>query len=109
MAVTPGQVGYIIKEYKMAKINPKEMETGEEDYGHIFVRFVSPGSVFFDFEIGGIVPLQMIVIGEYFLTLGKSQLLIEQAEAAQRGSDRRQIEIARPNIDPGAVSRVLRK
>jgi hypothetical protein len=88
----------------MAEIN----QTDKEDYGHIFVQFVSPGSVFFDFEMGGIVPLQMVVIGEYFLTLGKSQLLQEQAQVHQ-GSDRKQIEIARPNISSTAVSRALRK
>jgi len=108
MVDTPGQVGYIIKELKMTEINPKEAKTDEEDYGHIFVRFVSPGSVFFDFELGGIVPLQMVVIGEYLLTLGKSQLLQEQAQVHQ-GSDRKQIEIARPNISSTAVSRALKK
>jgi len=92
----------------MTEINPKDVNAGEKDYGHIFIRFVSPGSVFFDFDLGGIVPLQMIVIGEYFLTLGKSQLLKEQAEA-QHDSSREQIEIPRPNIDPGALMRKLKR
>ena len=92
----------------MAEINQKEIKTDEEDYGHIFVRFVSPGSVFFDFDIVGIVPLQMVVIGEYLITLGKSQLLQEQAQVHQ-DSSRKQIEIARPNISSTAVSRALKK
>ena len=92
----------------VTEINPKDVNVDEKDYGHIFIRFVSPGSVFFDFDLGGIVPLQMIVIGEYFLTLGKSQLLKEQAEA-QHDSSREQIEIPRPNIDPGALMRNLKR
>ena len=104
MVDTPGQVGYIIKELKMTEIN----QVKEEDVGHILVKFLSQGSVFFDFELGGIVPLQMVVIGEYLLTLGKSQLLQEQAQVHQ-GSDRKQIEIARPNISSTAVSRALKK
>ena len=92
----------------MTEINPKDQEKDEEDFGHINVKFISPGSVFFDFELGGIVPMQMIVIGEYFLTLGKSQLLREQAES-HKESSRQQIEIPRPNIDPAALSKVLKK
>ena len=91
----------------MTEINPAA-QNEEEDFGHINVKFVSPGSVFFDFELGGIVPLQMIVIGEYLLTLGKSQMLKEQAESHQNAS-RSQIEIPRPNIDPIALSKVLGK
>ncbi|GAG00573.1 unnamed protein product [marine sediment metagenome] len=91
----------------MTDINPKETTTEEEDYGHLNVRFISPGSVFFDFDLSGIAPMQMIVLGEYFLIMGKGQLLQEQAKAHQ-GSSKTQIEIARPNIDPGAVSRVLK-
>ena len=106
MVDTLGQVGYIIKELKMTEINPKDAE--KEDYGHINITFAGRGSVFFDFELAGIVPMQMIVIGEYFLTLGKSQLLQEQAQVHQDAS-RRQIEIARPNINPIALSKVLGK
>ena len=80
----------------------------EEDVGHILVKFLSQGSVFFDFELVGVVPLQMIVIGEYLLTLGKSQLLQEQAQTHENSS-RKQIEIARPNISSTAVSRALNK
>ena len=108
MVDTLGQVGYIIKELKMTEINPKEVVAEEEDYGHINVTFRGRGSVFFDFDLAGIVPLQMVVIGEYFLTLGKSQLLQEQAQVHQDAS-RRQIEIARPNINPIALSKVLGK
>ena len=78
----------------------------EEDVGHILVKFLSQGSVFFDFELVGVVPLQMIVIGEYLLTLGKSKLLQDLAQV-QEGSVKGQIEIARPNISGEAVSRIL--
>ena len=101
MVDTPGQVGYIIKELKMTEINQ-----AEKDYGHISVKFSSPGSVFFEFDLAGVVPLQMIVIGEYLLTLGKSKLLLEQAQA-EKDSPKSQIAIARPDISSGAVSRIL--
>ena len=88
----------------MTEIN----QVKEEDVGHILVKFLSQGSVFFDFELIGVVPLQMIVIGEYLLTLGKSKLLLEQAQTHENSS-RKQIEIARPNISSTAVSRALNK
>lgn len=105
MVDTPGQVGYIIKELKMTEIN----QVKEEDVGHILVKFLSQGSVFFDFELVGVVPLQMIVIGEYLLTLGKSKLLQDLAQVEETKAYKSQIEIARPNISGEAVSRVLSK
>ena len=81
----------------------------EEDVGHILVKFLSQGSVFFDFELIGVVPLQMIVIGEYLLTLGKSKLLQDLAQVEETKAYKSQIEIPRPNISGEAVSRILSK
>jgi len=93
----------------MVTIDPKEEEREEEqNAGFISIRFMRQGSVFFDFEVDGVVPMQMIAIGEYLSTLGKSKLLQEQARA-QQAESKQQIQIAQPGIAPGVLSKVLKK
>ena len=83
----------------------KEKEEEEEqNFGYIRVRFAQQGSVFFDFEVDGVVPMQMIAIGEYLSTMGKSQLLKELARA-EREMSKQQIQVAQPGVDPGALAR----
>jgi len=85
----------------MTDVTPQKEQKEEEQqfYGHILIRFFSPGSVFFDFEVDGIVPMQMIVIGEYLSTLGKGRLLQEQANAEREAEDQK-IQIAKAGINP---------
>jgi len=94
----------------MVTIDRKEVKDEEEqqEFGHIIVKFRQLGSVFFDFEVEEIVPLQLIAVGEYLTTMGKSKLLQEQATAQMRTSER-QILTAQPNIDPKAVVAALKK
>jgi len=94
----------------MVTIDPEEAkdEEKEQSFGYISVRFKQLGSVFFDFEVEDIVPMQMISIVEYLSTMGKSKLLQEQARAQMETSER-QILTAQPNIDPKAVVAALKK
>jgi hypothetical protein len=91
----------------MVAINPEELEE-EQDFGHIYIKFVQQGSVFFDFDAGNVVPMQMVAVGEYLITMGKSALLQEQAQQ-QAEMRKTRIEVPRPHIDPGALNRVLKK
>ena len=94
----------------MVTIDPKEVKDEEEqqEFGHIIIRFKQLGSVFFDFEVDDIVPMQMIAVGEYLSTMGKNKLLQEQARVQMETSERK-ILTAQPNIDPGALSKALKK
>ena len=89
-------------------VKDRENEEGEQNFGYISVVFKQQGSVFFDFEVDGVVPMQMIAIGEYLSTLGKSKLLQEQARAQQETSERK-ILTAQPNIDRGALTKLAQK
>jgi len=89
------------------ELKPKQSEE-EQDFGHIFIKFVQQGSVFFDFDAANIVPMQMVAIGEYLLTLGKSALLNEQRQQAAE-MQKSQIEVPRGNINAEALNRVLKK
>jgi hypothetical protein len=64
--------------------------------------------VFFDVDFDGVVPMQMIAIGEYLSTLGKSKLLQEQARAQQVASEKK-IQVPQPGVDPATLSKVLKK
>ena len=64
--------------------------------------------MFFDFDMEGMVAMQMIVLGEYLSTMGKSQLLQEQARLQQDASSK-QIQIARPSINPNVGASILTK
>jgi hypothetical protein len=90
------------------ELQPKKTEEEAQDFGHINIRFVQQGSIFFDFDAGGIVPMQMIAIGEYLLTMGKSALLNEQRQQ-QVEMQKSQIEVPRGNISPEALNRVMKK
>ena len=94
----------------MITIDPKEVKNEEEqqEFGHIIIRFKQLGSVFFDFEADGIVPMQMIAIGEYLSTMGKNQLLQELARVQMETSERK-IMTAQPNIDPTALVKAMKK
>ena len=85
----------------MIDVTPQEEQNEEEQefYGQILIRFFSPGSVFFDFQVDGIVPMQMIVIGEYLSTLGKGRLLQEQAKVEREAEDQK-IQVAKAGINP---------
>lgn len=89
-------------------VKDRENEAEEQNFGYISVVFKQQGSVFFDFEVDGVVPMQMIAIGEYLSTLGKSKLLQEQARAQQEMT-KQKIQVAQPGIDPGALSKALKK
>lgn len=78
----------------------------EQNFGYIRVKFVQQGSVFFDFEVDGVVPMQMIAIGEYLSTLGKSKLLQEHARAQQEGT-KQKIQVPQPGIDPGVLAKSI--
>ena len=90
------------------ELKPKETEEQEQDFGHIFIRFVQQGSVFFDFDAANVVPIQMIAIGEYLLTMGKSALLNEQRQQ-QAEMQKSQIQVPRGNVNPEALNRVMKK
>lgn len=90
------------------ELKPKETEEQEQDFGHITIRFVQQGSVFFDFDAANVVPMQIVAIGEYLLTLGKSALLNEQRQQ-QSEMQKSQIQVPRGNIDPAALNRVMKK
>jgi hypothetical protein len=90
------------------ELQPQQPEE-QQDFGHIFIRFAQQGSVFFDLDMGKIAPMQMIVVGEYLLTMGKSALLDEQR---MQKAEMQKSKIAVPraaDIPPGALNRVMKK
>ena len=90
------------------ELKEPQNEEEQQDLGHIFIRFVQQGSVFFDFDAANIVPMQMIAIGEYLLTMGKSALLNEQRQQ-QAEMQKTQIQIPKGNVNPEALNRVIKK
>ncbi len=86
------------------ELKAKESEDTPQNPGWIRFDFKARGSAFFDIDMDSVFPLQMIVLGEYLTTLGKSNLLAEFAKAKEQAT-REGIQVAGSNVPPSALTR----